>query len=79
MAKAAPSNAANAPSGNSSMSPRCSRLARPRKRQHLVHLRRVWWAAQSARLPPFFGKGLPVFAAALEAGPVSDGRFSRSG
>ena len=40
----------------------------------VVHLRRVWWPAKSARLPPFFGKGLRVFAAALEAGPVCGGK-----
>jgi hypothetical protein len=80
MPKAAPSNAANAPSGNSSMLCRCSRLARPRKRsvclgvQHIVPLRRTWWPAKSAHLPAVFGKGLRVFAAALEAGPVPGGK-----
>ena len=30
--------------------------------------------AKPARLAPFFGKGLRVFAAALEAGPVPGGK-----
>src|SRR4029077_3969953 len=42
--------------------------------QNIVHLRRVGQPVKSARLAPFFRKGLRVFAAALEARPVPTGQ-----
>ena len=38
--------------------------------QNIIHLRRIGPPVKSARLAPFFRKGLRVFAAALEARPV---------
>jgi hypothetical protein len=46
--------------------------------QNIVHLRRVGQPPKSARLAPFFRKGLRVFAAALESRPVPSGQRGSS-
>jgi hypothetical protein len=44
--------------------------------QNIVYLRRVGQPVKSARLAPFFRKGLRILAAALEARPVPSGQRS---